>query len=704
MHQYHSVDVVLTFLAAGSAAIPFSASAGPEAPVPDVVVVSGARTPHASFDLPASIDVVDVVRAGESQMRVNASEVLAGVPGLVMLNRQNYAQDLQISSRGFGARAAFGVRGVRLMVDGIPATMPDGQGQAATFNLDLAERIEVLRGPYSALYGNHAGGLIQLFTRDGESAPAIESTMSAGSDGARKTDINAQGKSGGIGYVLDTSSFETDGARDHSAARRAQVYAKLTLAPEAGSKLSLVASALRQHDTEDPLGVTWATFQRDARAGEIDPSDTRSPKRSFADRYDTRKSVDHQQLGVSYEKRLSSDTLRISVYTGNRKTVQYQAFSRAFQVPATHSGGVVDFDRDFHGGELAWTDVQSLGSATLTTTAGMEYGTSRDARKGYENFVGSQFGVKGALRRDEDDRVASSSAYVQTELQAQAWQLSAGMRHSRVNVSVQDYFLGNGDDGGAMRYARSTPMLGLMYRVGPALKLYASAARGFETPTLNELFYSTAGAGFNFGLRPARSAHMELGAKSRFAGVRIDAALFQVRTDEELMVDSSSGGRTSYRNGGATLRQGGELSAASELGAGYSAQLALSVLRATYREGSLHAGKKLPGVPQTTVFGELAWKATTRRWGAALEVLGSGKMYAEDTNTEMPAPGYVIFNMRLNAGQNWNRWQFKQFIRFNNLFDHKYVGSLIVGDTNKRYYEPAPGAGWQSGMTAAYRF
>ena len=154
----------------------------------NVVVVSGSRIAHTSFDLPAAVDVIDASRIQDSQMRVNVSEALSAVPGLVAQNRQNYAQDIQLSSRGFGARSAFGVRGIRLISDGVPATMPDGQGQPSAFNLDMAERIEVLRGPFSALYGNHSGGVIQLFTRDGQGRPTIEVNTAAGSDGQRKTE------------------------------------------------------------------------------------------------------------------------------------------------------------------------------------------------------------------------------------------------------------------------------------------------------------------------------------------------------------------------------------------------------------------------------------------------------------------------------------------------------------------------------------
>lgn len=672
----------------------------------DVVVITASRIEHNSQDIPAAIDVVDAARIRDGQLRVNASEALVAVPGLVVQNRHNYAQDLQISSRGFGARSAFGVRGVRLIADGIPATMPDGQGQAATFNLDRAQRIEVLRGPFSALYGNHSGGVVQLFTQDGKAPPSVEMSVMGGSDGTRKADVSAQGKSGTMGYVLDASRFDTDGYRDHSAARRDQAFAKLTFEPDQRSRLTVVASALRQDDSEDPLGVQWSTFQRDPRAGEIDPNDTATPRRTFAQRYDTRKSIDHQQVGASYDIHFGENRLHLMLYGGNREVMQYQAFSRAFQAPASHSGGVIDFDRTFHGAAITWRDVRRFDTGALRTTVGVDYDRSKDDRKGFENFVGDRLGVRGALRRDEKDVVSNVDPYIQSEWQAGPWRLTGGLRHSRVKVDVDDRFLANGNDSGAMTFTRTTPVLGALYKVTPALSIYASAARGFETPTLNESFYSATG-GFNFGLRPARSTHVEAGAKLRLAeSTRADVALFQVRTRDELVVDAASGGRTSYRNAGRTLRQGVELSFDTTWAQGFSAHAALTGLRAIYDEafGNVAEGNRIPGVARVTAYAELAWKDSADRYGAALEMLASGRVYAEDSNREQPAPGYGLLNLRLQAQQPVGGWRLREFVRLGNLLDRTYVGSVIVGDTNKRYYEASPGRNWQAGFSAQYLF
>jgi iron complex outermembrane receptor protein len=709
--RFHAIAALCAAAFMTQAAAQTAAGDTPATAATPVVIVTGSRIEHDMADFPAAIDVVGAQQIRDTQMRVNASEALVAVPGLVIQNRQNYAQDLQISSRGFGARSAFGVRGVRLIADGIPATMPDGQGQAATFNLDMAERIEVLRGPFSTIYGNHSGGVVQLFTREGRGRPTLESTVSGGSDGMVKVDVNAQGEADGMGYVVDASRFDTDGYRAHSAARRDQGFAKLTVKPTPSSKLTITGSSLTQDDTQDPLGVTWATYQRDPRAGEIDATDTQTPKRTLADRYNTRKSIDHQQAGALFEQSFGDDRLRVMTYGGNRQVIQYQAFSRAFQAPPTHSGGVVDFDRDFYGTDVSWMFVRPLAGGKLSTTVGIAYDHSSDDRKGFENFIadqsGVQFGVKGALRRDENDVLTSVDPYVQTEWQSGPWVITGGLRHSHLKVEVDDHFISNGNDSGSVEYSKTTPVLGVLYKVDRNLNVYASAARGFETPTLNELFYSSGGAGFNFGLAPARSRHLEIGAKTVVGSdTRIDVALFQVRTDDELVVDTSVGGRTSYRNASETLRRGAEVSLDTRFGAGWSARLALNALRATYETGfgAVRAGSRLPGVPRTTMYGELAWKEENGRFGAALETVANGKVYAEDTNTERPAPGYALVNLRVQARQEVDRWQFKQFLRLNNVFDRGYIGSVIVGDANKRYYEAAPGRQWIVGFTTEYKF
>lgn len=666
----------------------------------DAVVVTGSRVEHSSFDLPAAVDVVDRERIAADQPRVNASEALASVPGLTVQNRQNYAQDLQISSRGFGARSAFGVRGMRLIADGIPASMPDGQGQAASFNLDRAERIEVLRGPLSSVYGNHAGGVIQLFTEEGKGRPVVEGNFSAGSDGTWKADVAARGETGGVGYVLDSSRFMTDGYRDHSQAERNQSQAKLTIKPSEDGKLNLIASTFKQ-TAQDPLGQTWTGYTANPRS--VDAA---------ALQYDTRKTIEQSQGGATYEHRFGAHSVQLAAYFGQRSTIQYQSIPRGAQANPRHSGGVIDFDRDYGGASARWVARFDAAGGRLTTTLGMDYEMSRDDRRGYENFVGNSLGVKGNLRRQETDRVASFDQYAQAEWTRGDWQVSGGLRHSRVAFKVDDQYLSNGDDGGTVNYQKTTPTLAALYRLNPVVNLYASLARGFETPTFGELFYSGPNGSFSYALKPALSTHAELGVKAYLGeNSRIDLAVFQVDTRDELVVDSSVGGRTSYRNAGRTQRQGVEMALDSRWQGGFSSRLAYTYLDARYDEGfvssggtRVDAGKRLPGIAAHNLFGELVWRHVASGFSAGLEGILRSNVLVEDTNTQNAAPGYAIANLRVAHDQKLGGLDVRTYARLNNIFDRQYIGSVVVGDGNGRYYEAAPGRNWLAGVNLRYAF
>lgn len=665
----------------------------------DSVVVTGSRVEHSSFDLPAAIDVVDADRIGADQARVNASEALAAVPGINVQNRQNYAQDLQISSRGFGARSAFGVRGIRLISDGIPASMPDGQGQAATFNLDRAERIEVLRGPMTAVYGNQAGGVIQMFTPDGKGTPTVEGNFSAGSYGTWKADLSTQGEVGGVGYVIDASRFATEGYRDHSSAERDQTMAKLTFRPSQDGKLTLIASTFRQ-DAQDPQGLAWAAYQ-------TNPRSVAQPVLDF----NTRKSIDHQQGGVTYEHRFGEHTVQLSAYAGQRSTIQYQSIPPGPQGNPRHSGGVIDFDRNFSGVSGRWIGRFDLAGGKLTTTAGIDFEQSEDDRRGYENFVGATLGVKGTLRRQENDRVFSFDQYAQAEWQGQRWTFSGGVRHSRVSFKVDDAYLSNGDDSGSVTYEKTTPTAAVMYRLAETVNVYASAARGFEAPTFNEMFYSSGGGAFNFGLKPSSSTHYEAGLKA-YVGrdSRLDVALFQIKTNNEMVVLSATGGRTAYQNAGPTTRRGVELALDSRWAGNLASRVAYTYLDAKYDEAfssngnPVSAGSKLPGVAENNLFAELVWKHPGSGFHAGVEGIARSKVYVEDTNTRQAAPGYAIANLRFGVDRQYGALKLGTFLRLNNLFDRQYVGSVIVGDSNLRFYEAAPGFNWLAGISARYAF
>ena len=674
-----------------------------EAPlILDPSVVTGSRSASRSFDLPYSVDSISREQISDGQLGINASEALSRVPGLVVQNRQNYAQDLQISSRGFGARSAFGVRGIKLIADGIPASTPDGQGQAATFNLDTAERIEVLRGPAATLYGSNAGGVIQMFSRNGEGPPRIGAETLVGSDGLNKHHLSAEGAVQGAGFVLDASRMDTDGYRDHSSARRDQTFAKLNLEPDDDSKLALIYSSLEQNGTQDPLGQTWAGYKADPRSVS-----------SNALAYNTRKSIDHQQVGMNYERYIGDATLQVNAYTGRRSVIQYLSIPKGTPTNELGGGGVVQFDRKFYGGGVRWMQPIDSVPGELMIITGLDFDQSEDSRHGYKNYNGNTLGVKGELRRNEIDTARSLDPYIQANWAIDRWTLQAGVRHSTMELDVNDKFFsnGNGDASGNKTYQKNTPSVSVMYAFTPDLHGYISAGKGFETPTQAELAYAPGDIeGFNFGLKPSESTQYEVGLKAQVNNsTRVNAAVFQITTEDELVVAQSNGGRTSYQNAGRTLRRGFELGIESQLSEQWSANLAYTRLQATYDSNFSNSGKTvekgnyLPGVPQTTLFAELNWKP--RDWvSTAVEGMYRSKIYVEDTNQKQAAPAYSVFNWRARFEQKVEHWTFHQTLRLDNLLDRQYIGSVIVGDGNDRYYEAAPGRSWYAGAGAQYSF
>src|SRR5437763_389307 len=377
---------------------------------PEVVVVTATRAPRPALEVPASIDRIEGDEIRDLRQQVNLSESLGAVPGIAVQTRQNYAQDLQIQSRGFGARSTFGVRGIRLIADGIPATMPDGQGQAATFSLSSADHIEVLRGPFSVLYGNSAGGVIAVETMDAPSEPTLEADLLFGSYRTWRAGLRFGGQFGALNALGDLSRFETDGYRQHSAALRDQLNAKFKV-----DSFTVVANSLRQPDTQDPLGLTRAQFEQDPRQA--------TPQ---ALQFDTKKSVSQDQVGGTYRQPFGAGRVEAMAYVGQRSVQQFLAIPVATQSAPTHSGGIVDLDRSYGGGALRWFGAPGA----VRLAAGLEYDALYERRKGFIN----NNGVIGALKRDEDNTVNTAALYARAEWKfAARWALHGGARHTRVN-------------------------------------------------------------------------------------------------------------------------------------------------------------------------------------------------------------------------------------------------------------------------------
>lgn len=671
------------------------------------MVVTAAPTTVSELDTPAAVSVVNGDEMRQAAPRVNLSESLGAVPGLQVQNRQNYAQDLQLSIRGFGSRSTYGVRGLRIYVDGIPATMPDGQGQTSNIDIGSVDTIEVLRGPFSALYGNSSGGVINVTSQTGTQPPTVEASSYYGSFGTWHYGMKATGAvgdgshAGDVDYTVSTNRFTTHGYRDHSGARKNLANARLGVRINDVSKLTLLLNSV-DIKANDAGGLTADEWRDNPR---------QSPR---GDQYNTRKNTRQTQAGLRYERQLSAqDDLSVMMYAGERETTQFQSIPRALQLKPSHAGGVIDLTRHYQGIDTRLTHRGEL-LVPVTLTAGLDYENMSERRKGYENFVmvngAPQYGEQGALRRNERNLMWNVDPYLQTQWQlTDKLSLDAGVRYSSVWFDSNDYYItpGNGDDSGDASYHKWLPAGSLKYALTDAWNVYLSAGRGFETPTINELSYrSDNQSGLNFGLKPSTNDTVEIGSKTRIGNGLLTAALFQTDTDNEIVVDSSSGGRTSYKNAGKTRRQGMELGLDQQFGESWRLKAAWTWLDATYRtnvcgDASCN-GNRIPGIARNMGYASFGYQPE-QGWYAGSDIRYMSDIMANDENTAK-APSWTVVGLTTGYKWSYGRMDMDLFGRVDNLFDREYVGSVIVNESNGRYYEPAPGRNYGIGLNLAWRF
>jgi iron complex outermembrane recepter protein len=703
----------------------------------ETVVITASGVERRSMDTPYAVGVVGAQALRDAGPLVNLSEALARVPGLTVNNRSNYAQDQQISSRGFGARATFGVRGLRLYSDGIPASGPDGQGQVSHFDLAGAARIEVLRGPFTALYGSSSGGVIQLVSAS-PTARTLSLDTDNGSAGLVQWRVGIAAPLGnGFSLRAQLSRLQVDGFRPQSAAQR--TLGNVRLGYDGDSDRVVVVLNSLNMPAQDPLGITRA--QLDANPKQTSTVALPQETPGQADRFNARKNTAQDQVGASWRHRFAEDgpltESSVALYSGRRSVTQWQAIPVATQFNATtpslterQSGGVIDFDRYSQGvdARLVWrwalADDRSL---QLVTGAAAD--SAREDRRGFENFTGAPavrvLGVTGKLRRDENNRAHTRDVYAQAEAElAKQWAATLGVRSGTVQYSSFDrYVVGtNGDDSGKLRYRYTNPVAALQWRASPELNVYTSLGKGFEAPTLGELAYRPdGGAGFNTDLQPQTSRQWELGAKWRVgansaagsfvpSGLSLDTALFDARSDNEIGVATNRGGRSSFRNVGRTQRRGFEGSVGLPLFAGsvngLRAQATVTLLQATYTDGfavcaalpctattvPVAAGNRIAGTLAKSGFAELAWAALPGL-ELGVEVRAQGSQPVNDVNSDF-AGSYTLVALRA-------RWQvalpypvpgkLDVLARVDNLANKQVVGSVIVNDGNGRFFEPAPG-------------
>jgi iron complex outermembrane receptor protein len=659
------------------------------------IVINVTPGPQTSFNMPGSIYVVTRRQVSKANQLENLSEDLRRVPGIDIQNRENYAEGLRITSRGFGAQTAFGVRNVKLFIDGMPLTAPDGTSDSEDINLGDVSRIEVLSGPFSALYGNAAGGVIQVFSRHGSKQPTIEANLSAGSFGSWRTGFSYGGQlnmgpKSHFNYMTNASNFYTNGYRVHSSAWRQQFTGRYQLKTNARTTWTLLVDAVNEPSSQDPLGLTAAQYHADPRQAGTN-----------AQAFNTRKTLRHNQTGIAIDRKINlENSVHIMVYEGTHTVLQYLPFTGSY---AQSGGGVINLNRIFGGIDTHWTNVSLVMGVPVTTIAGIDFNDEVQHRKGFVN----NYGIMGELRRNENDVASNVDEYVQTQFRpSHFWSFDIGLRNSNENFSVQDLYVTSSltSDSGSLSYHNASLAAGAIYHLTPQTNLFVDYGQGFETPTLDQLAYLPGGnTGLNAALKPSLSNNYEVGTKSFITkNIYLKIALYNINTSDAIVVASSQNGRTSYMNAGDTVRNGVDASVDNSLPDNIELYAAYSYINAYFKQGNI-AGNHLPGVPSSRVYLETDWHDPKTGFYTTLDGQWETRLYVDNQNSAY-AGGYFSADWAAGFKQHFRHLGFNEFLRVNNVLNRPYIGSVIIADSNQRYYEPAPGRNFIIGVTGRYQF
>jgi iron complex outermembrane receptor protein len=673
-------------------------------------VVTATRVETNSFDLPVSIDVVEK-KDLDGQLGMTLSESLIRTPGVTAQNRNQMAQDPQISSRGFGSRSAFGVRGVRVLVDGIPLTMPDGIGQPGSVDLDNLKSVEVMRGPFSSLYGNSSGGIINMRTIDISKVNEINAGILFGSFNTKKEKLGASGNLSGVDYLISISNFSTDGFRQNGETDKNQATLKLSTKINEDTKITILGNWFDQR-SQDPQGLNKVLFDANPRSAPVASLETKA-----------RVIRNNTQLGFNLEHNLNANnTINLMAYTGHRYNSQYLPTSVSQSASVSNPDGKNSYyQRSYYGNDLRWTNTGKIYNQDYSLTTGINYGYMSDARMEKSTYKGIM-ALNAATKRDEVNVGYNFDQYMQGQLNIfEKIDFHAGLRRSLVNFRIDDHFFTNDSNNGSgnVSYQKTTPVIGVIWKQNPNLNFYANFGKGFETPTFIEMAYSdpSSGGKSNFSLTPSESDNFEVGVKSFLSNnTRINAALFKTNTYQEIIAQTT-GTYSVYMNAGKTSREGFEASLDTNLPQNFNFYSSYSYIDAKFEtpfqykdnqyptptEYQVLKGMKIPGTYKNQIYAELSWRYPEFGFKAALEARHNSSMYVNNANTAS-APAYTIYNLRAGFEQNLQKWKVSEFLRVENLTDKDYIGSTRVNDGKLYFYEPGASINYLAGINASYQF
>ncbi|MDN6318719.1 MAG: TonB-dependent receptor [Marinobacter sp.] len=682
MTNYKSTFLFLS----GLVTLPFTMTAHGQ-PAADIMVTAPVME-RDLYETPAAMSVVRQSSIQEGQSRLKLNESLGQVPGIFLQNQENYAQGERIAIRGFGARAPFGVRGITVMVDGIPYTLPDGQAQLDAIDLDTAQRIEVIRGPASVLYGNAAGGVISVTTADGRSQPDQTSVrMTGGSNDFGKLSITNSGSNGPWSHSVSGSALNYEGYRDQAKVEKYLLNTKLRR--ELGNDRSVTAmlNLLQNPRSEDPGALTIEQVKAD-----------KSQAGKFTEKFNTGQTVDQQVLGLQYQD-LSAGPGELRVKTFYMR--------RNFEQQLPYIGpSRIDYNRNYFGVNADYRQALQVAGFPFRYVAGIE---ARDQQDDRIRTKMNPNGNLGGLKEDERQSATVLSTFAQGDLNlSEQLTFSLGARFDRVRMKVSDDFLSNGNQSGSNSFKEWSGSAGLNYRYLPAHQAYANLSTAFETPTFTEFANPLGVGGLNPETQAQKSLNHELGVRGEFNnGIDYDLTLFWVDVRDELIAYNlpGRGDQDFYRNAGDTTRKGFEAAVGWLITSSWRIDSALTLASyelETYRtDSNNYDGNRLPGLPEHTWSNQLKWHGLGGTF-ATLESRYVGDMVADDAN-EVKVDDYWLLNLRggdtLYAGQ---KLLLKGFAGIDNLTNRNYFANVRTNATYGKYFEPASGRTWYAGLEVVF--
>jgi iron complex outermembrane receptor protein len=666
------------------------------------VIVTAPRVATPITEVPAAISVVEKQDIQQGQPTVGLDESLGRVPGIFAQNRFNLAQDLRLSIRGFGARAAFGIRGIKVLVDGIPETLPDGQSQVDSLDLGSTQRIEVLRGPTSALYGNASGGVINIVTEDGPSRPFVEARTTHGEYGLWKMQLKTGGQAGPLNYLFNASRLELGGYRDHSRTESVIVNGKLRLDIDDSSDLTALITVADSPRADDPGGLTQQEVDHNRRQA--------APNNQ---RFNAGEDLTRGRFGLVYRREFLRlhDIEVTGYYTGQqfRSILPTPPPPEALPVtPPARGGVIVEFDRSVFGGGIKYIYRGPILGHRNRLTVGIDVQHQNDHRRNFRDFNDKP------VQLLQDELVTNVGPYIQEEFGIlDNLTLVLGGRYDYIHFAVDDLFVDNGDDTGSKTFDQLTGRFGLLYTPHPAVHLYVNIAQSFETPTTTELVNrrplvpgTPPPGGINPDIQPQRAINYEIGVKGQaLQRLSYEFAAFFIALEDEL-ISSTVEGRTFFDNVGKSQRYGVELGLSLELLKGLRASLAYTYLHAEFvdfpKAGVDLGGNETPGLPPHQLYAELFYQHPLGFYGG-IDTLYVSEFFVNDENTIKNA-AYVIANLRLGYEYRLHNWALSPFFGIQNLFDEAYNGNVRINSFGDRFFEPAPEFNVYGGAAVAYRW